>query len=194
MTADDKHLVRDFVRRRDERSFRRLYKLHTPAIFAMAIRLSGSHTEAEELTQEAWCRAVERLDTFRQQSTVRTWLIGILINCHREAVRKGARARPAPEEEIEALSNSLVTPFPVVTRTPADPIDIERALSKLPDGYREVVLLHDLNGFTHKEIAGMLGIQEGTSKSQLKRGRDHLRGLLRAQPVGSESSDKRGTW
>lgn len=193
MANDDHLLVKAFDRHRDESSFRQLYRQHTPAVFAMAIRLSGSHAEAEELTQEAWCRAVERFDTFRRQSTVRTWLIGILINCHREAIRKQARTRPASDDEIERLSDELVTPLPVSPRKPADPIDVERALSKLPDGYREVILLHDLNGYTHKEIANMLGIQEGTSKSQLKRGRDYLRNLLRETTKTSSAADKRGT-
>lgn len=193
MALDDYRLLRRFERRRDEESFRLLYRQHTPVIFAMAIRLSGSHAEAEELTQEAWCRAVQRFDTFRRQSSLRTWLIGILINCHREAARRYARMRAASGEELEKLSDAQVTPLPVASCAPAEPIDIERALSKLPEGYREVVLLHDLNGYTHKEIAQILDIQEGTSKSQLKRGRDYLRRLIGSPAAESGATDKRGT-
>ncbi len=193
MTADDSVLLETFERRRDERSFRKLYRRHTPSMFAMAVRLSGSQAEAEELTQEAWCRAVERFGAFDRRSALRTWLIGIVINCYREGVRRSAKTRPATDAELENLSDSPVTALPVSRRTQAEPIDVERALSRLPPGYREVVLLHDLNGFTHKEIAVMLGIQEGTSKSQLKRGREQLRSLL-ASPAGrSEYTDKRGT-
>ncbi|MDX1517272.1 MAG: RNA polymerase sigma factor [Woeseiaceae bacterium] len=191
MTDDDDTLIRNFAARRDESSFRRLYRRHTPAMFAMAVRLRGSHSEAEELTQEAWCRAVERFDRFDRRSALRTWLIGILINCFREDVRRRRRSHSASESELQKLSDSLVTPLPVTRRTPAEPIDVERALSKLPAGYREIVLLHDLNGYTHKEIAAMLGIQEGTSKSQLTRGREHLRKLLAAAPAVSRSTDKR---
>lgn len=193
MTADDSILLETFERRRDERSFRQLYRRHTPSMFAMAVRLSGSQAEAEELTQEAWCRAVERFSAFDRRSALKTWLIGIVVNCYREAVRRNTRSRPATDAELENLSDSPVTALPVSRRTPAEPIDLERALSRLPPGYREVVLLHDLNGFTHKEIAAMLDIEEGTSKSQLARGREHLRALLASPATRSEQIDKRGT-
>lgn len=193
MSDDDEALLRRFAKRRDEASFRRLYRRHTPAVFAMALRLCGSEARAEELTQDAWCRAVERIDAFGRRSAFRSWLIGILINCFREALREDRKSRPATEAEMEKLSESLVTPLPVARQAPAERIDVERALSKLPPGYREIVLLHDLNGYTHREIAAMLGIQEGTSKSQLTRGRDHLRRLLAASPACSAPSDRRGS-
>lgn len=188
---NERRWIRDFARRRDETSFRRLYRLHTPALFAMAMRLSGSQTDAEEIVQDTWCRAAENFSTFRKDSALRTWLTSIVINCWRESIRKQSRMRPTSNDELESMSDALVTSLPVTPQTPADPIDIERALSRLPEGYREVVLLHDLNGYTHREIAGLLGIREGTSKSQLTRGRQQLRALL--SPAESESITKRGT-
>lgn len=189
MSTDDRQLVADFARHRDEQSFRRLYRRHTPAMFAMAMRLGGARADAEELVQEAWCRAIERFDSFRHESALRTWLIGIVVNCHREALRRRASTQALTDDELPAAT---VTPLPVSTRSRAEPIDVERALRELPHGYREVVLLHDLNGYTHKEIAAMLGIQEGTSKSQLARGREHLRILLAAPAARPEQPGKRG--
>ncbi|MDX1556616.1 MAG: RNA polymerase sigma factor [Xanthomonadales bacterium] len=159
-----------FVRYRDEPSFRALYRQHTPMIFAMAVRLSGSRNEAEELVQEAWVRAVERIESFGRRSKFGTWLAGILVNCHRESMRRDVRSQPASAEVIEAFGHSEIPR--------ADPADLEKAIGSLAAGYREVVVLHDLYGYTHQEISELLGIEPGTSKSQLARGRARLRRAL----------------
>ncbi len=169
-----------FLRTRDEASFRALYRRHTPMIFAMAVRLSGSRSEAEELVQEAWVRAVERVEQFGRRSKFSTWLAGILVNCHREARRLGARRYPTSAEVIEVFAESV--------DLRADPADLEKAVSELADGYREVVVMHDLYGYTHQEIADMLDIEPGTSKSQLARGRARLRHALTANPPNAGSS------
>lgn len=173
-------IAAEFIKRRDEASFRALYRQHTPMIFGMAMRLSASRASAEELVQEAWVRAVERIDQFRSRSRFSTWLGGILINCHRERMRRQARfvATPPPDPGAE-----VIDVFAGRHAASADPTDVDRALGKLADGYREVVLLHDLYGYTHAEIAAMLGIEVGTSKSQLARGRAQLRRVLSAVPA-----------
>lgn len=193
MSADDNELLETFTERRDESSFRRLYRRHTPMLFALAVRLCGSQTEAEELTQEAWVRAVERHASFDRRSRYSTWLAGILINCFREAARRHAKSPRSLDAQAEYTASSVVTAFPAGAQSPVNAIDVERALSQLPEGYREVVVLHDLNGYTHVEIAGMLGIHEGTSKSQLKRGRARLRELLTHSPASHSGRDERGT-
>lgn len=183
MSISSEKLLQAFLRHRSESNFRELYRCHTPVLFAMAMRLSGSTPGAEELTQDAWCRAVERIDQFNSKSQFRTWLTGILINCYRETVRAAIRMPTASDSDLANLRDATITPF----RKPGDQssgdqlsdvLDIERALSNLPPGYKEVVLLHDLGGYTHQEIAAMLEISDGTSKSQLKRGRERLRTLL----------------
>ncbi len=193
MSADDQALLEAFGRQRDEASFRRLYRRHTPMLFAMAVRLCGSHVEAEELTQEAWVRAVERHERFDGRSKYRTWLTGILINCFREAARHHARRPSSLDDIVEGGSGAVIAAFPPKPHVPAEPIDVERALSRLPEGYREVVILHDLNGYTHQEIASLLDIQEGTSKSQLARGRARLRELLTNTAAPGPSRGERGT-
>jgi RNA polymerase sigma-70 factor (ECF subfamily) len=172
---DDRRLVEAYVTRRDEGSFLQLYRAHTPALFRMAWRLGGlSGPDVEDVVQETWLRAARSLDQFRFQSALRTWLTSVLINCVREARR---RIRDITGEE---------PPEPVApTRAPGLQVDIERAVASLPSGMREVFVLFDVEGFTHEEIAGVLNIHAGTSKSQLFEARRKLRHALSggARPV-----------
>ncbi|MDA1370367.1 MAG: RNA polymerase sigma factor [Proteobacteria bacterium] len=185
------HLLLESLRReRDESSFRALYRRHTPMLFAMAIRLTGKRSEAEELTQETWVRAVERIDRFDGRALLSTWLTGILLNCLREARRRYARDHAAIDD-AESASAKIIPVFPG-PHTLVDAAEVERALSQLAAGYREVVLLHDVYGHTHLEIADMLGIQEGTSKSQLMRGRAQLRVLINAPHSAQPEHNERG--
>lgn len=188
MHRDDSSLVERFTRERDETAFRALYRLHTPMLFALAVRLTGSRSQAEELTQEAWVRAVERHDRFGGRSRYSTWVTGILINCFRESLRAPDRQTHEFDERRATQQGNVVAPFPTARRE-QDLLDVERALMRLAPGYREIVLLHDLNGHTHEEIGAMLGISAGTSKSQLQRGRGRLRELLDV----NDAKDQRGT-
>jgi RNA polymerase sigma-70 factor, ECF subfamily len=166
--SDDLALVRAFLTARGEDAFRSLYRAHTPAMYALALRLTGGDQgEAEDLVQESWMRAVRTLSSFRAQSALRSWLCGFLVNVRRERIRADWRTVDAPD--AEAIAD------PVGSDTA---LDLERAIGDLPDGARDVFVLHDVYGYTHREIAGMLGIVEGTSKSQLARARTMLRSAL----------------
>ncbi|MFN0149718.1 MAG: RNA polymerase sigma factor [bacterium] len=170
---DDAALVTTFLRTRSETSFLCLYDRHTPSLYRFAARLAGGPgAEPEDLVQEAWVRAVERLHEFRWGSTLRTWLCGIVLNAWRERVRGEARDR-----NIVALAQQAPP------RTATNPEMARRlglAIDALPTGYREVLLLHDVEGYTHEEIARHFGIDTGTSKSQLHRARRALREALHA--------------
>jgi RNA polymerase sigma-70 factor (ECF subfamily) len=170
--TEDLGLVTRFLETRSDESFLRLYDRHTPALYRFAARLAGSPgIEPAEVVQEAWVRAVSRLDTFRRGSSLRTWLCGIVLNCARERLRTIDRDRRL---------------LAVVAREPrvVPPVEsaysrvLEGAVRALPDGYREILLLHDVEGYTHEEIARHFGIVEGTSKSQLHRARLALREAL----------------
>lgn len=124
--------------------------------------MGGRRAEAEDALQDAWLRATPRLPEFRGESSLRTWLAGFVVNCCRER-RRRREADAAPPND--PARDDLV----------ADRLDLERAIAALPDGHREVFVLHDLEGFTHEEIAARLGIVPGTSKSQLSRARSALR-------------------
>ena len=163
--TDDVALVERFLRGRGEDAFRALYRAHTPALYALALRLTGGDRgEAEDLVQESWVRALAALRTFRAQSALRSWLCGVLVNVRRGRIRAEWRTVDAPD--VEPLA---------VTDCRDDAIDLERAIAALPEGARDVYVLHDVHGYTHREIAELLGIVEGTSKSQLNRARSLLR-------------------
>jgi len=162
-------LVRHFLEHRDEESFRHLYREVTPGVYRYALRFLGSEEEAADIVQESWIRAIKSLANYKGQSSFKTWLIGISINCCREVLRKSDRWTDLPEDEVGYFS-------PVENRI--ETIDLENALSRLSAGYREILLLHDLEGYKHHEIAELLGIKEGTSKSQLFNARRLMRKFL----------------
>ena len=150
-----------------EDAFRALYRAHTPALYALALRLTGcDQHEAEDLVQETWVRASRNMSAFRGESALRTWLCGVLVNVRRERMRSAWRMVDAPDFE------------------PASPprddtaFDLERAIAALPDGARDIFVLHEVYGYAHREIAKLLGVAEGTSKSQLARARTLLRKSL----------------
>jgi RNA polymerase sigma-70 factor (ECF subfamily) len=134
------------------------------------MRLTGGNAaDAQEIVHDAWIRAIEKLGTFEWRSALRTWLSAFVVNRWREMARASARFDGPPLDEVtsgaddERLAGTL------------DRVDLERAVTALAAGYREVFLLHDVEGYTHEEIAGMLGIEPGTSKSQLSRARRQIR-------------------
>jgi RNA polymerase sigma-70 factor, ECF subfamily len=177
---NDRRDVRLFLRTRGERAFLELYRRHSPRLFPLIRRLLGRRARlAEDVLQETWVRAVRDLGGFRWESTLGWWLRGIAVNCCREVLRRESRDHPS-EGEVE-LAAALES------RSSARLLDLERAMEALPDGYRTVLLLHDVEGLTHEEIALRLGIVEGTSKSQLSRARRAVRERLEeAEEVNDE--------
>jgi RNA polymerase sigma-70 factor (ECF subfamily) len=180
--SDDRELAAAVVRARDEAAFRALYRRHTPALYRLALRLGGGDSPwAEELVQRTWIRAVEGLGSFAWRSSLSSWLGGIAINCGRELWREAGTRR-----ETE-LVDEAVAPRALAAE---ERVDLESAIEQLPPGYREVFVLHDVEGYTHEEIAGLLGIEPGTSKSQLSRARQRLRTAL--APGGWRSTRRDG--
>jgi RNA polymerase sigma-70 factor (ECF subfamily) len=162
----DREIVDDYLRSRSERSFHHLYARHAPAMYAIALRfVAGRASEAEDAVQEAWVRALTRLPAFRWESTLRTWLCGIAVNCSRERMREGWWPAAVPDP-------------PAGTPDGSERLQVEELLSKLSPGYRAVLVLHDVEGYTHREIAQMLAIDEGTARSQLSRARQTFRRWL----------------
>jgi RNA polymerase sigma-70 factor (ECF subfamily) len=161
--------------RRDPRAFRALYRANTPAMLGVVMRMLGGRREdAEDVVQEAWLVAAEKLAGFRGDSSLRTWLVGIAVHCARSRLRRHAAAA-AREVDLAGVVE-LPGPPPLAESVPA--VDLERAIAALPDGYREVLILHDVFGYTHAEIGLMLGVETGTSKSQLHQARASLRRRL----------------
>lgn len=170
---EERNLVITFRQQRDERSFRKLYRRCTPGLYQLVLRLvAGDSQQAQEIVQETWVRAVEKLAAFSGRSHFRTWLSGIAINCCREHLRNRVRHRSSAK--MNELQFSAAPP----PASHIDSVDLEAAVAALPDGYRHVLVLHDIEGYTHAEIAGMLAIEIGTSKSQLFHARRTVRAFL----------------
>jgi RNA polymerase sigma-70 factor (ECF subfamily) len=159
----DAVLIRRFVEG-DERAFVCLYRRHSPAVYGLLSRLvSPFDAEAADLLQETWIRASARLSGFRGDSRLRTWLSGIALNCYREWRKRTARYSHVELGEMAAWTD------------PDPSSDITRVLESLPAAFREVLVLHDVEGYTHEEIARLIEIEPGTSKSRLSRARDLFR-------------------
>ncbi len=183
--AADRELVAAYLRHRRESAFRALYRRHTPRLHPPALRiLARDRRDAEEAVQETWIRAAERLDSFAWRSSLGTWLTGIAINVCRDRLRHDrARPRPVPDSvEVEEAG-----PAPGDDRR----LDLERAISSLPGRYRQVLVLHDAFGYTHREIGRFLDIEAGTSKSQLFHARKAMRQRLsRLPPFGGTGAER----
>ena len=158
--------------RGDRQAFERLYRCHVGRVHALCQRMSDADS-AHDLTQEIFVRAWRKLSTFRHEAAFGTWLYRIALNtlfAHRET-KKRERARWIEDD-------GLVERLPSRPKSGDLRVDLERALPELPQGARQIFVLHDVEGFKHEEIAEHLGISVGTSKSQLHRARLLLRALL----------------
>jgi len=176
MTAD-RVLAERVWRDRDEGAFRTLYGRHTPALYQYVLRLlGGNEHEAEDAVQETWVRAVDGLADFRWEASLKTWLSGIGLNVCRSLFRRKDRHWLTLTEGAEPV---------VEPANEVELMDLEEAIAALADGYRTVLVLHDVEGFTHEEIAERLEISANTSKSQLSRARRALRARLAGHGTGT---------
>jgi RNA polymerase sigma-70 factor (ECF subfamily) len=176
-TSSDRQLADALVQRRDERAFRELYRRHTPRLYQLVLRmLGGRPADAEDAVQETWIRAAESLNGFRWEAAFPTWLCGIGINVARDALRRKMRDRAVVHEDASPWEDAFQ--LPVRPAADGDRIDLERAIALLPEGYRAVLVLHDVEGMKHEEIGQLLGISAGTSKSQLHWARKSIRNRL----------------
>ena len=153
----------------DVQAFEAVYRAHLPRVHALVRRMTAGR-EAEELTQDVFVRAWQKLGTFRGDASFSTWLHRLAVNVVIERFRT-EQARRARLHDGEEIFETLSAP----RQTRDIGIDFEAALEKLPDGAREIFVLHDVEGYKHHEIATLLEISAGTSKAQLHRARMMLR-------------------
>jgi RNA polymerase sigma-70 factor (ECF subfamily) len=158
----------------DVAAFEQLYRDHLGRVFALCLRLAGEASLAEELAQEAFVRAWQKLGSFRGESAFSSWLYALTVNTALSE-RRSRRRRTARMVATDDLS---VFDRPGRPPGPESGFDLERAMSTLPPGARAVLVLHDVEGYKHHEIAEMTGIATGTSKAQLHRARRLLREAL----------------
>jgi RNA polymerase sigma-70 factor (ECF subfamily) len=171
--VDDRELIAR-VRAGDPAAERALYDAHVDRVYRLSYRMAGDDDLARDFTQETFIRAFERLDTFRGEAALSTWLHSIATSVALNGLRKVKRfrKREADIEEADGITAARPRAEPDLKRRLAEAID------GLPEGYRTVFLLHDVEGYTHEEIGAALDIESGTSKAQLSRARAKLRDQL----------------
>lgn len=163
--------------RGDRRAFERIYRAHANRVFSVCVRMVGDREKAEDLTQDVFVRAWEKLGTFRGEAQFSTWLHRLAVNVvlnDREAEGRRRKRVDDGVEDMDAIAHGDVRPLPV----PGLSLDLEAAIAALPNGARKVFVLHDVEGYTHEEIGEMLGVTAGGSKAQLHRARMLLRRML----------------
>ena len=157
----------------DRRAFERLYREHVNRVYSLCVRMCGDRAQAEELTQDVFVRAWEKLTLFRGESAFGTWLhrlaVNVVLNARKGEGRRRARSEGTPES-LDAIPRR---PDQV-----GDRMDLEAAIALLPPGARRVFVLHDVQGYRHEDIAEQLGVTTGGSKAQLHRARTLLREAL----------------
>jgi RNA polymerase sigma-70 factor, ECF subfamily len=161
-----------------EAAFRELFRRHTPHLLQFVSRVLGrSAGDAEDVVQDTWLRAYPALVTFRNESSFATWLCSVGLRAALDSMRRGKRR--SSEFLLEDDDAPLELPHH------EERMDLEKAIAALSPGYRTILVLHDVEGFTHEEIALQLGIAPGTSKAQLFKARRVMRALLN----GREKND-----
>ncbi len=166
-------------RRGELGAFETLYRQHSGRLFSLAVRMLGNPADAEDMLQEIFLSAHRKLESFRGEAALGTWLYRLAMN----QILDHVRSRAARTGQLtDGLDDATVLADGMGHRLAdraIDRIDLERALAELPEGCRAAFVLHDVEGLEHKEVSEVLGIAEGTSKSQVHKARLRLRGLLR---------------
>jgi RNA polymerase sigma-70 factor (ECF subfamily) len=171
------------AQRGDAAAFERIYRLHSRRVYALCLRMVGNTAEAEDLTQEAFLQLFRKIATFRGESAFSTWLHRLAVNVVLMKLRK--KTLPAtsleettePDEETGGPRRDIGAPDLLLTGS-IDRVNLQRCIEQLPPGYKAVFVLHDIHGYEHNEIAGIMGCSIGNSKSQLHKARMRLRELL----------------
>jgi len=159
------------LKRGEDDAARELYDAHVDRVYRICYRFAGEDHLAQDFTQETFVRAFTKIDTFRGESAFGTWIGSIATTVSLNGLRKVKRFRTRETD----LVDDVYATRPARTIEPDLEDKLSRAVDALPEGYRTVFILHDLEGYTHEEIGTMLGIKGGTSKSQLFRARARLR-------------------
>ena len=159
-------------------AFEELYQAHSGRLFSLAVRMLGNPADAEDQLQEIFLSAHRKLDSFRGDSALGTWLYRLAMNQILDHVRSRAARTGQMTDGLDDASVVVDARSRRMAEGTIDRIDLERAVAELPEGCRAAFVLHDIEGLEHREVSEVLGIAEGTSKSQVHKARLRLRGLL----------------
>lgn len=162
----------------DAGAFEEIYRRHAARVYALACRLAGSTADGEDLLQEIFLLVHRKIGSFKGEAALGTWIYRLATNCCLDFLR----SRQHRERQATGALDETVPPMASGPRVAGalriERLDLERAIAQLPPGYRAAFVLHDVEGFDHAEVARLLDVAEGTSKSQVHKARLRLRALL----------------
>jgi RNA polymerase sigma-70 factor (ECF subfamily) len=175
--AADLELVRR-CKEGDTAAFEEVYRAHAARLYSLLLRMAGGTSDAEDLLQDVFLQAYKKLDSFRGDSSLGTWLYRLAVNQCLDFLRgRQTRMTRATDSFEDETVPEPASPAPMIPAA-ISRVDLERAVARLPEGCRLAFVLHDVEGFAHHEVAALLGISEGTSKSQVHKARLKLRSML----------------
>jgi RNA polymerase sigma-70 factor, ECF subfamily len=195
----DENLVR-MAQRGDVAAFERIYRLHSRKVYTLCLRMVNDRSEAEDLTQDVFLQLFRKVNTFRGESAFSTWLHRMSVNIVLLRFRKKTLADKSLETITNPQEGSSVEAREFDGRDlrlkgAVDRITLETAINELPPGYKAMLILHDVQGYSHDEIAEIFGCTAGNSKSQVHKARTRLRELLQRRvgngDVRDDQSDQR---
>src|SRR5262245_43521651 len=167
----------------DVDAFEELYRQHNRRVHSLCLRMLGSSSKAEDMTQEVFLQVFRKIGSFRGDSAFTTWLHRLTVNQVLMHFRKRGVKLEHTSEEGD-FTNVVETPIQSTRRiSMVEKLALEKAISELPPGYRTVYVIHDIEGYDHEKISAMLDVSIGTSKSQLHKARMRLRELLTQSTV-----------
>ncbi len=167
----------------DAEAFERIYRLHSRRVYSLCLRMVSNPAEAEDLTQEAFLQLFRKIATFRGESAFSTWLHRLAVNVVLMKLRRKSLPETSleemtePDEETGTPGREIGAPDTLLTGS-IDRVNLQRCMEQLPPGYKQVFVLHDIQGYEHNEIAEIMECSIGNSKSQLHKARMRLRELL----------------
>lgn len=167
----------------DAGAFEFIYRLHSRRVYSLCLRMVGNPAEAEDLAQDAFLQLFRKIATFRGESAFSTWLHRLSVNVVLMKLRKKQLPETSLDEQIDADEETsgprrdIGAPDPLLTGS-IDRVNLQRCIDQLPPGYKQVFVLHDIQGYEHNEIADIMECSIGNSKSQLHKARMRLRELL----------------
>jgi RNA polymerase sigma-70 factor, ECF subfamily len=192
-TASDAQLIAR-AQQGDEQAFASLFDLHKRRVYSLCLRMTGDTAEAEDLSQEAFLQLFRKISTFRGESAFSTWLHRLVVNVVLMHLRKKGLQQVSLDEVDTSQDEPVKREYGEDDKRLLHSIDrltLSRAIEALPPGYRAVLVLHDVEGYEHNEIAQILNCSVGNSKSQLHKARLKLRDALRSQrwqaPAGARA-------
>jgi RNA polymerase sigma-70 factor, ECF subfamily len=190
--ASDAELIAR-AQRGDEEAFAALFDAHKRRVYSLCLRMTGDTAEAEDLAQEAFLQLFRKIATFRGESAFSTWLHRLVVNVVLMHLRKKGLQQVSLDEPDSSQEEPVKREYGDDDKRllhSIDRITLSRAIEGLPPGYRAVLVLHDVEGYEHNEIAQILDCSVGNSKSQLHKARLKLRELLRSQRLPASMSGR----